>query len=58
MKSDRQGVGGSEKNKKEGEVEKNENDWWEWEGKKERKEIQKDKITCVDKPTHRVGLVG
>ena len=39
--------------KKKGEVKKNENDWWE--GKKERKEIQKDKITYVDKPTHRVG---
>jgi hypothetical protein len=43
------GWGGSEKS----EIKKTKNDWWE--GTKERKEIQKDKITYVDKPTHRVG---
>ena len=50
VKSDRQGVGGGVKKKVRL---KKKNDWWE--GKKERKENQKDKITYVDKPTHRVG---
>jgi len=42
--------GGSEKKK---EIKKNENDWWE--GTRNEKGFKKDKITYVDKPTHRVG---
>ena len=48
VKSERQGVGGNEKNF----GKKNENDWWE--SKRNEKWFKKNTITCVDKPTTRV----